>query len=229
MSAALLSRIASLHRVSDDLEAFVHVVVLMAARFHEHALTIDVPALSSSLEAYFDTFDLTDGGAKLMFIKKASPPIELLDENSPLFHLLQQLFQLCKQHYLAAGFLRPPTITNNDTDPEVRNSRKRYYRAIVTDEDVFGNPNADPSSSSAQTNLNNSPLMNHDAIMKLFRCFLNPENWPEGDKTKDQFKHLSRSVQQAFRTKSTAPPSSAIPGASSSAAAPGRPYKKPKV
>lgn len=108
MSVALLSRLSKAVSVSDELEAFFHVLLYYAIRYL-HSNCPDVP---NWIEDFFDSYTLEAGeyrcGSKkretmqltgMLSLNSQSPLTQMLKFNSPLDSLLSTLLERFHAHY----------------------------------------------------------------------------------------------------------------------------------
>ncbi|GJE86557.1 hypothetical protein PsYK624_026370 [Phanerochaete sordida] len=140
--------------VADDLESFIHVVLLMAYRFHNHRRSTILPegtqpsvatitvannsnkVLAEDINNYFyEQHPATNGRYvggynKHTAIKIGQPPIYLWDQSSLLAQFLQRAFALLRQHYEKVDFeaLRPYSVPHKT---QIRAGRAFAARQIT--------------------------------------------------------------------------------------------------
>lgn len=103
MSAAILAIPGKKHQVSDDLEAFIHVLRWMCLRFYDAG--IPSSELRDYVSAIFDNYTIVDGEEvgghiKLIQIAQGVSGVSLGGDNV-METLLDRLALLCQQHYHA--------------------------------------------------------------------------------------------------------------------------------
>ncbi|KAI0724850.1 hypothetical protein C8Q72DRAFT_647456 [Fomitopsis betulina] len=190
MSAKLLRNPGKKHELADDLEAFVHVLCWETLRFYETSYTGHHNQLAHRIVYFFEACDMvrTDnddigGDYKYDAMMDGSNIVKLKASESPLGRLLQELTEICREHYEATE--PKPTITGHSevkhVNAHLRNSHKvvakQYSRSTQTQSVVSA---AAPKQ---------AKLSSHAAILGAFGRAVSAgiEEWRALVKTEDQF------------------------------------------
>lgn len=164
------------YELSDDLESFLHVLVIQLLRFHKHDFST-TQKRESLYKLVFDKYITTTGAGgyrtgqptKMFHMKYgvvSGITLRKKDYSPQFLDLLTSLVRLCQQHYelldtdTMAGLIEPPFIK-------------------VSTEDMYHGKEQD------------SPLKNHDAMLAAFAvaCRSPDSDWIS-DKIGDQFEGI---------------------------------------
>ncbi|KAI0727750.1 hypothetical protein C8Q72DRAFT_781077 [Fomitopsis betulina] len=195
MSARLLRNPGKKHELADDLEALVHVLRWMSLRFYKHILTGLHTQLSQHIVSVFESSDFVHGeredvggGIKYLSMLKGQDVVSLTAAETPLARLLEELTEICRDHYQATE--PKATITGRShferfDDAALRNE----WKALVDIEHLTQRsvtPQSAVSATSKQTKLSD-----HQAFLEAFiRAMMAPhDEWSTLAKTADQFEH----------------------------------------
>ncbi|KAH9903203.1 hypothetical protein C8Q73DRAFT_43165 [Cubamyces lactineus] len=127
------------YELSDDLEAFVHVVTWLAFKFFKHSQSGQPVALLTTYISYFDKCDNSmenwDLNTKCTMMRLGSPLVKGLRPGSPLAQLVRVLAELCKQHHESEDvfkYVRQPEDNPQAPRPQ-HNWTEDKARAILGD------------------------------------------------------------------------------------------------
>lgn len=207
--SALLLKFPGLtpHRVSDDLESFVHVLNWFCLRFHRH----DHPtaALQQRVLSLYDvsekdkTSKESIGGATKLNLMNSGVPAASLDEDGPLKTLLEELAVLCKRHYsgidtkaLQAKFSGRPSKKT------LRVASKRLVIPGVVQPTHDGVACALPSGQDVPQRQESEVFSSHTLVVIAFADALHEDAWAD-DKTDDQFANFKIGTTKGQSTLST--------------------------
>ncbi len=164
---------AKSYELSDDLESFVHVLVIQLLRYHKHSMTRTPSSLYKHvMHKYLSTDGVTgyqtgqptkithmqDGRVSDVLLRKK-------DNSPPFLDLLTSLVLLCQRHYQLL-----------DTEKMEDCLRFRPFTKVPL-KDLYNGREED------------SPLRNHDAMIAAFEVACNSSGWIS-DKIGDQFEGL---------------------------------------
>ncbi|KAL4252369.1 hypothetical protein ABKN59_004888 [Abortiporus biennis] len=243
VSALLLYYPGKQHELSDDLESFIHVIHWFCLRFHRHNLTDKFAGIASTLSGvYFactkaNGYDV-GGDLKIELMKTGQlcfTPHPTVNQGLQL--LLEELSNLCKQHYASIDFapldqLRAETLgyelpsVEDKLQPSQKNPKPVVSHLSRWGKIDFGSrkKTASPSTVIPSENSNKtdaikppnkplkpiSPFTNHNAIIATFYGLLDDDDfWPTNDKIHDQFSSVLS--EHMSLTYSTLAPASSIP------------------
>ena len=193
--------------MTDDLESFFHVLVIMYLRFHEHEMTLDKSLPENTQLSHFinavylmsykspegydmgSNFKLTamrngDFGISSFYVPDEEEDEE---EHSPFVLLLIGLLRLFKAHYRRNRkiWVKPRSVESAATAPPGRNSETHSTAGQTV------NPGLDRSCP-VKTETDREEL-DHDAVIKLFEMVLAIKDWSGDEKLDyDQFKQLPK-------------------------------------
>ena len=207
------------YELSDDIESFIHVLILFALRFHRHNLSPD--AIKGVLEEY-DRCEVHNGywtGSflKLTLIRGGMLSFALVN-NDAFKELLSTLSHICQQHYasldeaelqryaVAGHEPEVPAQVANTTPPEDDLDSLESEFADTAPSSTTPDPFLPPSKPNAHPH-----LKTHDKFAReMLRCLRLP-NWTPNDKGEDQFAAIdwlrgaaASSVSRTTRSKRTA-------------------------
>ncbi|KAI0823794.1 hypothetical protein BC628DRAFT_479327 [Trametes gibbosa] len=215
--------------LSDDLESLYHLLTYNILRFYRHSMTKSTTtaqlmspfqndsesALAQHVWNYYYAHirgisgDPDTGGMiKWMALRSAEPPFHLLDVESPLNRLLEDVHKLCFKHYQTvhkqdldkySPFLAqtaPTTVAEDAFVPHVSEPDEYDIDDVASEP-----PESPPTTSATITEVKEdhapleSPLIDHARMNSAFLSILLPKkcdtlNWDLDDKIDDQFVNL---------------------------------------
>ncbi|KAI0324401.1 hypothetical protein GY45DRAFT_1439094 [Cubamyces sp. BRFM 1775] len=193
MSVALIDNPKKAVEISDELEAFFHVLLYYAVRYLDSTCT-DVAAY---IERYFEAYQITDGkyqcgNSKWTTITagqlQVSADVELIF-NSVIDRVLRTMLRWLKAHYAVRKFERSQkgsASVLHTHRPVSARPRRTTAIARAVDTAVFMEWTADvPGAPSEATILDAQKLSRHDALIQLLTGALSAK-WPEHDKVPDR-------------------------------------------
>ncbi|KAI0724865.1 hypothetical protein C8Q72DRAFT_856311 [Fomitopsis betulina] len=190
MSAKLLRNPGKKHELADDLEAFVHVLCWETLRFYEHLTTGHHNQLSQRIVCFFEACDMvgTDnddigGDFKYNAMLNGFDIVELKASESPLARLLQELTEICREHYKATE--PKPTITGHSEVKHVNAHLKNSHKVIAKQYSRSTQTQSVVSAAAPKQ----AKLSSHAAIFGAFGRAVSAgiEEWRALVKTEDQF------------------------------------------
>ncbi|CAL1697202.1 unnamed protein product [Somion occarium] len=220
MSALLLNYHTKRQVVSDDLESFIHVVIILVLRHHDHSLSRRSDLLKY-MEDYYDHYDRSVEGHHLgslkkrdMFLTKSLGFKVLHNPNLALF--VRSLVNLCHKHYNALDFdkFQEPTRqlpAEPKVFPDSDVAKESVVEHHIPRPDADDEPNVEPPR--GQENVENQVLRTHNSLLQLFRgaplWSVNEdtlEKWLKDKQEQDAFRNMyaeSRGPQASLFCSST--------------------------
>ncbi|KAI0829194.1 hypothetical protein BC628DRAFT_1359612 [Trametes gibbosa] len=192
MSALLTVLPWKWNELADDLESFLHILCVMALRFHLHDCSTPLPitpegnAANGPLIGILETYLMRhDGSAgmigsdrKLYALKGGDPHWELSDEDCGIARLLQKLYHLFQQFHKGVNFRTLRHVSREGSLQWMCDSKFRFSQSPVFD--------------------------SHVQIQQAFNSILQDDTiyWPlPSEKTGDQFEGLQTAEGRPAVTK----------------------------
>ena len=196
MSARLLENPGKVHEISDDIEAFVHVLRWMTLRFYPHAWTGRHEQLRQHVMTQFECCDICSGEVVDVggVVKKKDllfgENVVCLEEvDTPLGKLLDELRLICQEHYRATEPARQPVVKTSQAKPPLVHLKPKPRERWMQGE---AQRSSAASHSSNKTEQRRPTLANHNAVgYALVAAYMDAEDaeWNVPVKTADQFAH----------------------------------------
>lgn len=217
ISALLLNYPLKGNDVSDDIEAFMHLLIIYGLQFHDHVDSTNPDGIRNALSIY-DQCTYKGGywvGArmKLRYVKEGTLPCELEPEagKDGFRSLLEALAQACKTHYESLDWqdmeryaVPVSKKTNSTPSTPASNALPSMLRQLmaahaVKPEVTAATGSQAPSSSSVkESTAKPSLLSTHDAFISIFTdALMNLDAWDPKDKREDQFKKIEWKLERS--------------------------------
>lgn len=191
MSARLLLSPGKKNEVADDIESFIHVFRWMCLRFYQTSLATDelyhhILGVYEACNTRDDGQDL-GGSSKRSMILQGACGFELIGGKSALSELVDDLTQICQEHYLA---LQPATTDetpagDNTSGPSMDPQSQTKQNALMRDLQRAKKTSAPPPPPPTYT----KTLSSHDVVIGAFAVALMKDKhaWNKIPKSKDRF------------------------------------------
>ncbi|TCD60312.1 hypothetical protein EIP91_010361 [Steccherinum ochraceum] len=212
LSALLLNYPLKGNDVADDIEAFMHLLIVFGLRYHDHTSSRKPDGLRNTLSVY-DECTYVDGywvgsETKLTNIQAGVLPCRLTDTEAGkdgFRSLLEGLAQACKTHYGSLDwqdlkrYALPSSSEKAKADAQASIAQSAIKTSSISRLLSLGASVVGPQPTAAATSQAPSlpsapkqPLLNtHNAFVKIFTDALgNPDAWDSEDKRDDQFKRI---------------------------------------
>ena len=201
MSARLLENPGKVHEISDDIEAFVHVLRWMTLRFYPHGWTGLHDQLRYHVITHFERYDIRSGEVvdvggmeKKAVMLDGADVVRLKAANSPLGKLLDELRWICQEHYRATEPAPQPRNVASELGHMVVHTTEWHSRWA---EIQASTPSAAISRNKAGFTTNDekptAKLVDHHAVgyalVASYMALSSTEEWKDPPKTNDQFAH----------------------------------------
>lgn len=219
MSSRQLSNPGKRHEVSDDIEAFIHVLSWMCLRFCLHVMSDNPEVLKGYILLHYEEHGVREGDekqqrvggyAKRKLMRKGDPAVDLVNANTPLGELFETLAVLCQRHYHAVEPIvtSTPVSSSHSTGDTLADPRLSKLRNLYND----NLPSEARVSRAAPVVQAHEALSYHAPVYQAFLdALLEPKDqWAKVVRTPDRFK------QPAFKSSADTQCSSACSSQQSS-------------
>lgn len=183
--------------VSDDIEAFVHVILWCAIRYlvHDRLENLTLANLFwGTFECYIQSSDgsLTGCPGKWHTVKGGCPPIHLAEEHSILQDIISMLLEVCRNHYASLDLKEYKKYLPSDikTPPNPNLATKCRIRGLQNS--MLADAAHDtPTITSAKEH--RTLLSDHEAVCEILYSATTETGWcVRGDMGRDNLYHTGR-------------------------------------
>ena len=204
LSATLLNYPFKDNEVADDIESFLHLMILLTMRFHT---TSTLSELKSALERYYDACTYVKGycvGSEAKYTNMKNGTIPCALPQTAFGSLLRSLATICQEHYASLDeeeLRKSYRVTQGLPQAKPRQGyssmakfRGAYYADLLGGDDETQAPAAQniPSSAEKTPSPSTRKLDTHTAFLQAFKAALRSDDWDLEDKAStDAFKNIN--------------------------------------